>query len=177
MKKINWIGYNWISKLVHWLYWKKWHEFKILYGNVLFELDTLDKLTEFMKSITYCPDPLFGAFHWIQEPLTTVHRGIGNCDDYARLWHDRLTAIGHESHIYIMYRKKFWINWPVHFVCAWRKKHNWRVPYILHWTVASNTEANMVAWYNTEADAVEAYRREYNYSRFRRLTEREITGE
>ena len=144
--RINWIGYNWISKRMNRRYWKD-SLTKPLFEDVLNSLDTLDKLTEFMKSITYRPDPLFGAFHWIQDPVTTVHRGSGDCDDYAWFWYHGLKAIGHEAHIYILYRKKFWINWPVHFVCVWMDESAW-----LH--VASNTESDMIGGYSFRHTAV-----------------------
>jgi len=191
---MNIVGYN--PKRDGWFNRRYWHIAKGAEWVVketdaykkLISLDTLDKLTAFMKSCVYKSDPLRGIIHWIADPVTMVHRMKGDCDDFAWLWYDRLKAMKYEAHIYVCYRRAWWTAWlhvPWHFVVVWKEfvethrgKPGIRVGYSA-WRVASNTYADAlpdgIAIPSLQKDAINAYRDQYKYSRVRRLRKREIT--
>ena len=177
---MNIVGYN--PKRDGWFNRRYWHIAKGAEWVVketdaykkLISLDTLDKLTAFMKSCVYKSDPLRGIIHWIADPVTMVHRMKGDCDDFAWLWYDRLKAMKYEAHIYVCYRRAWWTAWlhvPWHFVCVWKDNSGG----YREWRVASNTESDMISHGQTKEMVIEAYRNAYKYSRARRLRKREIT--
>jgi len=141
---MNIIGYG---KLSNWMNKRYWNHSHILSGEKqvtqekLESLNTVLKLKNFMKGIKYSSDSFHGIFHWWQNPLTTIHRGKGDCEDAALLWYDRLFAIGYEAKIVLYYKCRFGINWPMHFICIWKENNQ----YYTWWRLASNSDNN---WYS-----------------------------
>jgi hypothetical protein len=181
-------------------YWRRlWLERNIIADrapehiwDVLNKITSLTKLTAFMSKITYTPDHLhpwvakliglrFATFHWWQDPVTTIHRMKGDCDDMAKLWWTCLQKMDYEAHIYLCYRKFWWTfgaSLPWHFVCVWREQIKIPLSNIVQgrWFVASNTEISMIPPAKTAEKAIEGYVRWDGYSRARKLTERQVTG-
>lgn len=167
---MNIIGYG---RLSNWMNKYYWNPSRILSGQKAFatelltSIDTVKKLQVFMANIKYAADSIFGAFHWWQIPITTAHRGQGDCEDAALLWYDRLSAIGYEAKIVLFYKRRFGINWPMHFVCIW-KENNQYYPW---WRLASNSNSN---WYSISDDGdsnilLNDYCCAHNYSKYRIL--------
>ena len=156
---------------------------------ILNGLDTLSKLTAFMETITYTPDSVFpwkwaqslrfATGHWWQWPVTTIHRMKGDCEDMARMWYDRLTAMDYDATVYILFRKFWGVELPWHFVCAWRERISIPLANIEQdkWCVASNNEISMMPPAKTENGVVKGYCRWYNYSSAKPLSHKDITGD
>ncbi len=157
----------------------------LLIEDILKALDTLPKLTKEMSRIKYTHDTLFNwkwleklpfaTGHHIQSPVTTVHRRRGDCDDYAMLWYDRLTAMEYEAIPYLLYKRWMWIDWPWHFVVVWRSDFQLSsTKSYVRWFVASNSKHDMISLRYHKNDAIEDYREMYDYSNVRELTAEEI---
>ena len=165
-------AYGWFSRWMNTWYWSGLRGLTSLQctsRDVLELIDTLDKLTYTMSTITYKANALFGAVYWWPDPITTIARGCGDCKAFVRLWYDRLTAMDYDATVYILFKKFCGIELPWHFVCVWDYSDGM-------WMVASNTESDMVGWHFAEGDAIDLYIREYNYSSAKPLSHKDITG-
>ena len=189
MKRLNLIGFNALSKWMHRRYWKKQRadELKrepsmvemstplVDWTDWLNSIDTLDKLTDALKTIKWKADPFWGAFHYWDTPVTVLHKGGDDCDGLALFNYDRLTAMGHEAHPYVCYKRPWYLlgfKFPWHFVCVWRAKGDYQLP----WHVASNRNIGDQTHSSTCEAALRAYTKLNGYSKSRRMDDAEFMG-